>query len=221
MDAGSAKRAIRVGLLNFEPIRVTGLCEVLAAGGGFQGRAVDLQDVLRAPDFDLLLVALREFTLTCELVASLRARHSRLRTVVMSPAMPEESVIALIAAGAKGWLDDTAAPEMILQALHVVLRGYIWAPRSTLSLLVDRALQYGGQAPGMRNVRAHFTDREQDVLRQLVLARSNREIAQALSIREQTVKSYIARMMRKTGVGNRIALSMQAAHIEGVSSDES
>jgi DNA-binding NarL/FixJ family response regulator len=52
------------------------------------------------------------------------------------------------------------------------------------------------------------------VLQQLVLARSNREIARALSIQEQTVKSYVARLMRKMGVENRIALSMQAAEGE-------
>jgi len=117
-------------------------------------------------------------------------------------------VIALISAGAKGWIEETSAPEQILQALHVVFRGSIWAPRRVLSELVDRAL--GRKPIPVEARRAHFTDRERDVLNQLVLARSNREIAQALSLREQTVKSYIARMMRKVGVDNRIALSMQA-----------
>lgn len=68
--------------------------------------------------------------------------------------------------------------------------------------------------------RMHFTDREQDVLNQLVLARSNREIARALSLREQTVKSYIARMMRKVGVDNRIALSLQAAEVNRSNGEE-
>jgi DNA-binding NarL/FixJ family response regulator len=74
-----------------------------------------------------------------------------------------------------------------------------WIERST-----ERRRDGGGIVRG-------FTEREEEVLQQLVLARSNREIAQALSIREQTVKSYVARLMRKVGVGNRIALSVQAA----------
>jgi DNA-binding NarL/FixJ family response regulator len=78
-----------------------------------------------------------------------------------------------------------------------------------LSTFVDRALDTSSTQRRRRNLR--FTEREEEVLQQLVLARSNREIAQALSIREQTVKSYVARLMRKVGVGNRIALSVQAA----------
>lgn len=222
MDAASGKRAIRVGLLNFEPLRVAGFLEVLSAGGSFEVSAAHLPEVLRVPAFDLLIITLRELELTCGLVSGLRSRHPRLRAMVMGPAISEESVIALITAGAKGWLQDTASPDQIRQAVHVVLQGSIWAPRSTLSQLVDRALQGAGQtAPAIHSRRAHFTGREQDVLRQLVLARSNREIAQALSIREQTVKSYIARMMRKVGVDNRIALSIQAADLTARSGDES
>jgi DNA-binding NarL/FixJ family response regulator len=62
-----------------------------------------------------------------------------------------------------------------------------------------------------RAVQPQFTQRELEVLQLLVSARSNREIAQALGIEVRTVKSYVGRMMRKVGVGNRIALSIHAA----------
>jgi hypothetical protein len=42
------------------------------------------------------------------------------------------------------------------------------------------------------------------------MARSNREIASQLNIEERTVKAHIGRLMRKTGAGNRVELSMQA-----------
>jgi DNA-binding NarL/FixJ family response regulator len=56
-----------------------------------------------------------------------------------------------------------------------------------------------------------FTEREQEVLRLLVAAQSNREIAANLGIEERTVKAYVGRLMRKVGVENRIALSIHAA----------
>ena len=99
--------------------------------------------------------------------------------------------------------------QAVMQAAHAILNGSIWAPRRVLSTFVDRAIE--GSAARRRGTSPRFTEREEEVLQQLVLARSNREIAQALSIREQTVKSYVARLMRKVGVGNRIALSVQAA----------
>jgi len=39
---------------------------------------------------------------------------------------------------------------------------------------------------------------------------SNREIADQLGIEERTVKSYVASLMRKTGVDNRVSLSVRA-----------
>ena len=219
MDDSVANSPIRVGLLNFEPIRVAGFSEIFAGRGILQATATQVPALVRDPEFDLLLVALRDTALTCELLSSLGSRPTRLRAVVMGAPLDDESIIALIAAGAKGWLEDTATPDQIVQALHIVHHGSIWAPRRILSQLVDRAL---GIRPIPRETRpAHFTDRERDVLNQLVLARSNREIARALSLREQTVKSYIARMMRKVGVDNRIALSMQASEMNRSSREES
>ena len=55
-----------------------------------------------------------------------------------------------------------------------------------------------------------FTEREGQVLRLLVAGSPNREIASALGIDEATVKAHVGRLMRKVGVTNRIALTMQA-----------
>jgi DNA-binding NarL/FixJ family response regulator len=209
MDDAGTKRPIRVGLFNFEPLRIAGISEIFATRESFRAATVQLPGLLHEPEFDLLLIALSDVPLTCELLSSLKSRQPWLRAIVMGGPLSDEAVIALISAGAKGWLEDTSAPEQILQALQVVFRGSIWAPRRVLSSFVDRAL--GGKPVPPESRRAHFTERERDVLSQLVLARSNREIAQALSLREQTVKSYIARMMRKVGVDNRIALSLRAA----------
>jgi DNA-binding NarL/FixJ family response regulator len=55
-----------------------------------------------------------------------------------------------------------------------------------------------------------LTDREKEVLKMLVKGLSNKEIGAPLGIVERTVKAHIATMMRKTGVQNRIALSVHA-----------
>ena len=58
--------------------------------------------------------------------------------------------------------------------------------------------------------RVTFTDREKEVLELLVAGRSNKEIGSALGIEERTVKAHVAKLMRKVGVQNRIALSVHA-----------
>ena len=55
-----------------------------------------------------------------------------------------------------------------------------------------------------------LTDREKEVLEMLVAGRSNKEIGGQLGIEERTVKAHVAKLMRKVGVQNRIALSVHA-----------
>jgi DNA-binding NarL/FixJ family response regulator len=55
-----------------------------------------------------------------------------------------------------------------------------------------------------------LTDREREVLKMLVVVRSNKEIGGTLGIEERTVKAHVAKLLRKVGVRNRIALSVHA-----------
>src|SRR5438132_13428926 len=55
-----------------------------------------------------------------------------------------------------------------------------------------------------------FTDRETQGLKMLVEGRSNKEIGTPLGIGERTVKAHVAKLMRKVGVENRVALTVHA-----------
>jgi DNA-binding NarL/FixJ family response regulator len=200
---------LKVGLLDFEPLRIAGLREIFTELPDFQVVATDWAAAFRDPSLDLVVVVLRDQAFSLALLARLRSRAPGLKVLVIGSGCEQEKILEAITAGAKGWLEETATPEQVMRAARAILDGSIWAPRQVLATFVDRALE--GSAARRRRSSPRFTEREEEVLQQLVLARSNREIAQALSIREQTVKSYVARLMRKVGVGNRIALSVQAA----------
>jgi DNA-binding NarL/FixJ family response regulator len=202
-------RKLKIGLLDFEPLRIAGLRVIFAEQPDFQVVATDWATAFRDSAIDLVVVVLRDQAFSLALLARLRSRHPGLKVLVIGAGSEPEKILDAITAGAKGWLEETANPEQVVQAAYAILEGSIWAPRRVLSTFVDRALE--GSAARRKRSNPRFTEREEEVLQQLVLARSNREIAQALSIREQTVKSYVARLMRKVGVGNRIALSVQAA----------
>ncbi|TXG80195.1 MAG: response regulator transcription factor [Thermomicrobiales bacterium] len=53
-----------------------------------------------------------------------------------------------------------------------------------------------------------LTQREREVLAELVLGKSNREIGETLFITERTVKKHLANLFRKTGTSNRMALAL-------------
>lgn len=59
-------------------------------------------------------------------------------------------------------------------------------------------------------VSTEFTDRELEVLRELVGGASNKEIAETLGVTERTVKMHIANMLQKTGFRSRLELAVKA-----------
>ena len=60
---------------------------------------------------------------------------------------------------------------------------------------------------------SEFTDREVEVLRELVSGASNREIAEKLRIAENTVKMHITNLLQKTGYHSRLELAVKARHL--------
>jgi DNA-binding NarL/FixJ family response regulator len=200
---------VRIGLLDFEPIRVAGFRSIFDEDMRVEVVTTDLVGALANKSLDMVLFGLQEPLASFELLARIKAQRPRLRLIVMGDHRDDETIINAIAAGAKGYLEETASPEQVMQAIEVVQSGSIWAPRRVLSIFVDRMLNVSSRPVRRHNMR--FTEREHDVLKLLVAARSNREIARSLGIEERTVKAYIARLMRKVGVENRIALSIHAA----------
>jgi len=198
---------LRVALLEAEPIRVQGFMELFQDHPRIEFVVFDLAQFLADHEFKLALVGVHEDDIPLPLVATIHGLRPDARLIVMGPEAGDEVILQAITSGAKAYLEASATPQQVEQAILIVSQGSIWAPRRVLSIFVDRATKNSHTVPPAL---AQFTARETEVLKLLVAARSNREIARNLGIEERTVKSHIARLMRKVGVENRIALSMYA-----------
>ena len=218
LPQSNGQRRLRIGLMDFEPLRVAGFESVFDNVPHIEVVATDLAGVLANDKFEMVLLGLHNPIESFELLARLKGARPKLKLIVMGSESDDETIISAIGAGAKGYLEETAMPEQVMQCIEVVESGSIWAPRRVLSAFVDRML-HASEKPVLRHD-FNFTEREREVLSLLVAARSNREIAKALGIEERTVKSYVARLMRKVGVENRIALSIHAASRVLVPEDE-
>lgn len=199
---------LRVALLESEPIRVQGLLALFEHHPRIEFVPFELRKLLADREFALALVGLHGDQVAPAVLGAIRSSRPNLRLIVMGPDAADESILMAIGAGAKGYLEASATAHQVEQAVEVVSQGSIWAPRRLLSEFVDRVTRPSVHSASQANVQ--FTAREKQVLKLLVAARSNREIARSLGIEERTVKAHVAKLMRKVGVENRIALSIHA-----------
>jgi DNA-binding NarL/FixJ family response regulator len=208
---------LRIALLEAEPIRVEGFVTLFDKHPRIEFIPFELSRFLADKDFKFALIGLDGDKLPLGLVGTIHGLRPDVRLIVMGPDADDDMILHAISAGAKGYLDASATPDQVEQAVEIVNQGSIWAPRRILSQFVDRATR---NAPAADPAMIHFTDREREVLKLLVNARSNREIAKSMGIEERTVKAYVAKLMRKVGVDNRIALSIYAVTNDIVAAKE-
>jgi DNA-binding NarL/FixJ family response regulator len=204
----SKKTPIYIAVIESDPLRFMGLSTFLGAAENFVLSSASLADVGTQPNVDVVLLGNHVGPNLFEVMATLRAAHPALRIIVMGSGMNDENILKAIAAGAKGYVDETADPTEFVQAIRVVDQGSVWAPRRVLSLFIERVSNSPGSVFPAGPVT--FTDREKEVLEMLVVGRSNKEIGAPLGIAERTVKAHVAKLMRKVGVQNRIELSVHA-----------
>lgn len=209
MKAAMAKKPlIRIAVVESDPLRFVGFRALFDSESDFELVSASLPEIGTLENIDLVLLGNRSGQNLFDLMASLKAARPDLRIIVTGSGVDEETILKAIAAGAKGYVDEAASPAEFVQAIRIVSKGSVWAPRHVLSLFIERVSSSPGRI--FPAGRVTFTDREKEVLEMLVVGRSNKEIGSALGIEERTVKAHVAKLMRKVGVQNRIALSVHA-----------
>ena len=206
--AVARKPLIRLAVVESDPLRFVGFRALFDSEPDFELLSATLPEISVEKTIDLVLLGSRAGQNLFDQMASLKAARPDLRIIVTGSGIDEETILKAIAAGAKGYVDEAATPAEFVQAIRVVNQGSVWAPRRVLSLFIERVTSSPGRI--FPAGRVTFTDREKEVLEMLVAGRSNKEIGAALGIEERTVKAHVAKLMRKVGVQNRIALSVHA-----------
>jgi DNA-binding NarL/FixJ family response regulator len=217
MSSSHELEPIRVGVLADEPLRVEGIASIfeeLPCDGCAPFLPVfgSMEELLSDRTVSFLVVDMHSGSGGVKILEAIRRRRPGLRLIVIGPEGDDKLVLDSIAAGARGYLDLKADPQIVRQAVEAVTGGSIWAPRRLLSRLIDRLL--GPPDAAFTNAPPSLTERERQVLELILTARSNREIARELGIEERTVQSHVSRLMRKTGTDNRINLLMRSSNPE-------
>ncbi|MGD0975641.1 MAG: response regulator transcription factor [Candidatus Korobacteraceae bacterium] len=206
--APTKKPPIRIAVVESDPLRFVGFRALFDSEPDLELHAVTAAELATRSNIDLVLIGGHGTQNRFDLMAELKALRPDLRIVVTGMGADDEMILKTVAGGAKGYIDEAATAAEFAQAIRIVHQGSVWAPRRVLSMFIERVSSSPGRIfPAGRVV---FTDREKEVLELLVAGRANKEIGSVLGIEERTVKAHVAKLLRKVGVQNRVALSVHA-----------
>jgi DNA-binding NarL/FixJ family response regulator len=126
-----------------------------------------------------------------ESITKIRSEFPEARIIVLTTFDGDEDIYRALQAGAKGYLLKGMDGDVLMEAIRAVHAGKSRVPAMVAERLAGRL-----SGPVL-------TERETDVLKQIVLGLSNKEIGAALFISEATVKTHINSLLGKLGVSDR------------------
>lgn len=119
--------------------------------------------------------------------------------LVLTSSSDEEHLLAAVRAGAIAYLPKTAGVDQVVASVRAAARGEsVLEPR-----IAARLVREVRDVAARRRPLDHLSPREREVLTALARGLSNREIARALSIGEETVKAHVSSILAKLQLADR------------------
>ena len=141
---------------------------------------------------DILLVDLLMPVMNgVEAILAIKKKFSDARIIVLTTYDGDEDIYRALQAGARAYLLKDTSRNNLFETIRAVHRGERRIPEAIAVRLAERVSG------------SELTRRELDVLKQIVKGRSNKEIANTLSLTEGAVKSYVNIILSKMRVSDR------------------
>lgn len=189
--------AIRLLVVDDHPVVRQGLVALLKTVDGIDvvaeandGNLAVEQYGRHLPDVTLMDLRLQSMG-GVEAIKLIRSQWPAARVIVLTTFDGDEDIYRAMQAGAKAYLLKGTSVEELISAIRAVHLG-----RSRISPEIAEKLAERMSGP-------QLTNRELDVLKQIVRGRSNKEIASDLAISEATVKTHINSLLAKLSVTDR------------------
>lgn len=188
---------IRILLADDHSVVRMGLAALISSEPGFAvvGQAADGCEAVsqyRALEPDVILMDLLMPKKTgVQAATEIRAEFPKARILIISTSDGDDDIYRALQAGAAGYVMKSAPGELLIPAIHSVMRGEKWIPPEVARSLANRIM------------REELSPRELQVLEELARGGSNKEIADVLHITEHTVKAHLKSILAKLPARDR------------------
>ena len=156
-----------------------------------------------------------------DVLKQLKRECPKLPVLMLSTYPDRQYAVRSLKLGAAGYLNKSADSEQLIEAIRRVAHGKLFITASVADQLAS-AVGAGNGHSGIGSeqpLHERLSQREYQVFRLLSQGRSVGEIAEALALSPNTVSTYRARILDKTGVRNDVELALYAVRTEAGSGD--
>jgi DNA-binding NarL/FixJ family response regulator len=142
------------------------------------------------------------------LLAELRESYPAISIVVLSASQERANVLKALDLGALGYIPKSAARQVMLGALRLILAGGIYIPTEVLmrgeeAPPAGAAPRQNNDAPRVSPEELGLTGRQLEVLALMMQGKSNKAICRILNLAEPTVKNHVTAILKSLKVTNR------------------
>ena len=148
-----------------------------------------------------------------ETIRLVRTLVPNTRIVTLTSYTDDSRVVAALRAGAIGYVRKEADPDILLASVRAAARGQSLLDPAVANAVMQELMRGGKHS-------AELTEREQEVLRQLAFGRTNHEIAEALVVSDETVKTHVGNILTKLQLAHRTQAVIYALKKGIISIDE-
>jgi len=215
-----AKGKIRVILADDHHMVRAGIRELLEGAGDIQvvaeaGDGEEAQAIIQKnkPNVAVLDIQMPKAS-GIEVTRWVRARMPEVGVLVLTAYDDDPYVMAVLQAGANGYVLKTAKPEELIQAVRDVNEG-----KSALDPAITRKLMTNLFKRPQESAVEPLTDREHDVLRLAAKGYTNKAIGVQLAISDRTVQGHLAHIFAKLQATSRTEAVMRAVSLGWISQD--
>lgn len=141
-------------------------------------------------------------------------KYPEVRVLILTSYADDDAVLSSIQVGASGYVLKQIDRLALRDAIRKVVSGEaLLDPSITMSLFTY--LRNNTLQPKYEDKFQGLTEKEREILIQVSLGKSNRQIAQELFLSEYTVRNYVSSILSKLDLTNRIQIA-NYAHERGV-----
>jgi DNA-binding NarL/FixJ family response regulator len=153
--------------------------------------------IAEKPDLAILDVAMPRMT-GLQATHEIRKQAPDVQVLILSMHEDERYLFEALRAGAAGYVLKRAADQDLVEAVRAAGRGEPFLTPSAQQALIRDFLERGEQP--------ELTPREEEVVKLIAEAHTNKEIAEILHLSEKTVESHRANVLQKLGMRDRVEL---------------